>query len=35
MQGVRIVQTDPIRSLDEERKWGKLFDEIVVRRAPK
>ena len=33
MQGVRIVQADPIRSLDEEQKWSKLFDEIVVRRG--
>jgi len=31
LAGVRIVQTDPIRSLDEEQKWSKLFDEIVVR----
>ncbi len=29
--GVRIVQTDPIRSLDEEQKWSKLFDEVIVR----
>jgi iron(III) transport system substrate-binding protein len=35
MQGVKIVQTDPIESLDEARKWGKLFDEIIVRRAGK
>jgi iron(III) transport system substrate-binding protein len=33
LKGVKIVQTDPIRSLDESSKWSKLFDEIVVRRA--
>ena len=33
LKGVKIVQTDPIRSLDESQKWSKLFDEIVVRHA--
>jgi len=33
LKGVKIVQTDPIRSLDESSKWSRLFDEIVVRRA--
>jgi iron(III) transport system substrate-binding protein len=33
LKGVKIVQTDPIRSLDESSKWSKLFDEIVVRHA--
>jgi iron(III) transport system substrate-binding protein len=33
LKGVKIVQTDPIRSLDESQKWSKLFEEIVVRRA--
>ncbi len=33
LKGVKIVQTDPIRSLDESQKWSKLFDEVVVRRA--
>jgi iron(III) transport system substrate-binding protein len=33
MEGLRIVQTDPVRSLDEAQKWSKLFDEIIVRRA--
>ena len=31
LQGVRIVQTDPIRSLDEGLKWSKLYDEVIVR----
>jgi iron(III) transport system substrate-binding protein len=35
MQGVKIVQTDPIRSLDEDKKWSRLFDEIIVRRGGK
>ena len=34
LKGVKIVQTDPIRSLDESQKWSKLFDDVVVRRAP-
>jgi len=33
LKGVKIVQTDPIRSLDESQKWSKLFDEVVVRRS--
>jgi len=32
LKGVKIVQTDPIRSLDESQKWSKLFDDVVVRR---
>ena len=35
LEGVKIVQTDPIRSLDESQKWSRLFDEIVVRRGGK
>jgi iron(III) transport system substrate-binding protein len=35
MQGVKIVQTDPIRSLDEDKKWSRLFDEVIVRRGGK
>ncbi len=33
LKGVKIVQTDPIRSLDEAPKWSKLFDEIVLKKA--
>jgi ABC-type Fe3+ transport system, periplasmic component len=33
MKGIRIVITDPIRSLDEADKWSKLFDETVVKRG--
>jgi iron(III) transport system substrate-binding protein len=33
LKGVRIVQTDPVRSLDEEQKWSKLFDEVVIKKA--
>jgi hypothetical protein len=32
---VKIIQTDPIRTLDESAKWSKLFDEIVLRKAGK
>ena len=32
LKGVKIVQTDPIRSLDESQKWSRLFDDVVVRR---
>src|SRR5215467_7758902 len=31
LQGVKIVQTDPARSLDESEKWQKLFEEIVLK----
>ena len=33
LKGVKILQADPIRSLDEADKWNKLFDDIVRRRA--
>ena len=33
LTGVKIVQTDPVRSLDESAKWSKLFDEIVLKGA--
>ena len=33
LKGVRIVITDPVRSLDEADKWGALFDETVVKRG--
>ena len=33
LKGVKILITDPIRSLDEAEKWGKLFDDIVIKRA--
>ena len=35
LKSVKIVQTDPIRSLDESGKWGKLFEETVVNKAGK
>src|SRR5512140_813486 len=35
LKGVKIVTTDPARSLDEEEKWSKLFDEIVLKGAGK
>lgn len=33
LKGVKILITDPIRSLDEAEKWTKLFDDTVVKRA--
>lgn len=33
LKGVKILITDPIRSLDEAAKWEKLFDDTVVNRA--
>ncbi|HEY6721017.1 MAG TPA: extracellular solute-binding protein [Burkholderiales bacterium] len=31
LKNVRIVQTNPIRTLDEAEKWSKLFEEIVLK----
>jgi len=33
LRNVKIVQTDPIRSLDETDKWTKLFEDVVLKRA--
>jgi iron(III) transport system substrate-binding protein len=33
LKGVRIVATDPVRSLDESEKWIKLFEETVTKRG--
>jgi len=33
LKGVKILITDPIRSLDEAAKWEKLFDDTVVNKA--
>ena len=33
LKGVRIMQTDPIRSLDEVEKWTRLYEDTIVRRA--
>ena len=33
LKGIRILITDPIRSLDEAEKWSALFDETVIKRA--
>jgi iron(III) transport system substrate-binding protein len=32
LKGIRIVQANPARSLDESDKWTALFESIVVRR---
>jgi iron(III) transport system substrate-binding protein len=31
LKGIRIVQADPARSLDQAEKWGALFESIVVK----
>ncbi len=33
LKGIKIVITDPIRSLDEAEKWSKLFDDTVLKKA--
>jgi iron(III) transport system substrate-binding protein len=33
LEGVTIVQTDPIRSLDEADKWTGLFERTLLRRS--
>jgi iron(III) transport system substrate-binding protein len=31
LKGVKILQTDPIRSLDETEKWTKIFEDVVLK----
>ncbi|MDH4191644.1 MAG: extracellular solute-binding protein, partial [Betaproteobacteria bacterium] len=31
LKGIRILQTDPVRTLDESAKWQKLFEDIVLK----
>jgi len=33
LKDVKIIQTDPIRSLDESDKWKKLFEDTVLKKA--
>ena len=33
LEGVTIVQTDPMRSLDEAEMWTRLFEETVLRQT--
>ena len=33
LKGVKILITDPARSLDDAAKWEKLFDDTVINRA--
>jgi iron(III) transport system substrate-binding protein len=33
VEGIKIVTTDPIRSLDEADKWSKLYDDVVVNAS--
>ena len=33
LKGIKIVITDPVRTLDEAEKWTKLMDETIIKRA--
>ncbi len=33
LKGIKILQTNPVESLDEADKWTKLFEDIVVNRG--
>ncbi|HUP29296.1 MAG TPA: extracellular solute-binding protein [Usitatibacter sp.] len=33
LKGVKIIQTDPVRSLDEQAKWSKLYEDTVLKKA--
>jgi iron(III) transport system substrate-binding protein len=33
VKGLKIVTTDPVRSLDEADKWSKLFEDTVTNRS--
>lgn len=33
LEGVRIVQADPVRSLDEAEMWTRLFEDTVLRQV--
>ena len=33
LKGVKIITTDPVRSLDEQGKWSKLYEETVLKKA--
>ena len=33
LKGVKIVTTDPVRSLDESAKWSKLYEDTVLNKA--
>ena len=33
LKGIKVVTTDPVRSLDEADKWSKLFEETLTKRG--
>jgi iron(III) transport system substrate-binding protein len=35
LKGIKIVTTDPVRSLDESAKWSKLYEDTVLKKAAK
>jgi hypothetical protein len=32
LEGVKILQVDPVRTLDEAEKWTGLFNQTFVKR---
>ena len=32
LEGIRIVQTDPVRSLDEAEKWTTIFESTLMNK---
>jgi iron(III) transport system substrate-binding protein len=35
LKGVKILQTDPIRTLDETEKWTRIFEDVVLKGSAK
>ena len=33
LKGIKLMITDPASSLDDAEKWGRLFDETVIKKA--
>ena len=33
LKGVKVLQTDPIRSLDDAEKWTRLFEDTLTKRT--
>ena len=33
LKGVKILQVNQVRSLDESDKWSRLFEDILIKRA--
>ena len=33
LKGIKLMITDPASSLDDAEKWGRLFDDTVIKKA--